>query len=143
MRHIRNTHLNMKHRCSLCEKQFTEGATLRVHEENFHGPNGLLPDGRSRFCPYCPLRRSKFSDSESLKAHIAVCRVERSFACDRCELRFRWKHHLVQHQRSTHEGLKKFICDDCGLAFTTKCNLQQHLFKPPKKGRCEAAVQPH
>ncbi len=141
MDHVKG-HFGVKFRCNLCGKQFLSQRALWKHKRTLHGPNGSLTrlsDGTSRLCPHCPNRRSKFADSESLKAHIAICPVQRPFACDGCQLRFREKRTVLQHQRIVHEKIR-FICDDCGRSFLMKWRLQQHLFNPSKKGDCPAAT---
>ncbi len=105
MEHVRK-HLGVKYHCGLCGKQFSSPDSLRKHKQLLHGPNGSLrrlSDGSSPLCPHCPLRRSKFADSESLKAHIATCRLERPFACDDCQLRFSQKENAARHQRTVHK----------------------------------------
>ncbi len=135
MEHVKSAHMGIEYRCNLCEKQFLGWQTLRTHERVVHGPNGSLthlPDGSSCLCPHCP-QRNGFCDSDSLKAHIAFCRVERPFACDGCQLRFTNRDGAVKHHRSVHEKIR-FVCADCGKSFQTKWMLTRHLFGPCKWG---------
>ncbi len=108
-------HLAVTHRYDLCRTHFSMQKYLWWHRHTLHGPNGslmLLADGSSGLCPHCPQRTSKFSDSESLKAHN-LCRVDRPFACSHCQLRFRCKRNMAVHERIVHDGIR-FLCDDCG-----------------------------
>ncbi len=125
-------HLRIGFRCNLCGKISTREGRLREHKRVVHGANGSrtdLPDGSSSVCPHCPKSRSRFADSDSLKAHIAICRIERPIACSGCQLRFRHQWTAIEHRRYVHDGIR-FVCDDCGWVFQKKSKLQKHLFKP-------------
>ncbi len=143
MRHVLvHMGIKIKCRCNLCGKVLSGKTQVKQHKNRFHGLNlsrTHLPDGSSSVCPHCPQSRNRFTDSECLKAHIAVCRKQRPFACDGCQLRFRDQSVAAQHRRYVHEGIR-FVCDDCGRVFQAKSVLQQHFFKPSKYNQCLKAA---
>ena len=60
----------------------------------------------------CDLCESKFTQKESLKAHIAsVHEEEKLFECDIYENAFTQKENLIVHIALIHEGERLFECD--------------------------------
>ena len=60
-RHIKSIHLELKHGCSVCDKEFSTKDSLTRHIEAVH-------EERKKFkCPKCPLR---FARQETLEKHV-------------------------------------------------------------------------
>lgn len=52
--------------------------------------------------PYaCDKCKSKFSDSNQLKAHMVIHQDEQPFRCETCNVTFRRSHHLINHKCTT------------------------------------------
>ena len=59
--HMNSIHLEQKHKCSICDKEFSTGGSLQRHINGVH-------EGRRNFkCPQCPL---KFARQETLDKHV-------------------------------------------------------------------------
>ncbi|CAB0030351.1 unnamed protein product [Trichogramma brassicae] len=50
----------------------------------------------------------------------------KDFACDKCERKFGFKTHLLNHQKTVHEGRKDYTCDNCEKKFGFIYNLRNH-----------------
>jgi DNA-directed RNA polymerase subunit RPC12/RpoP len=80
---------------------------------------------------------------ESLFPQSSNASGKKSYSCQMCSKRFKWRSHWKSHER-IHTGERPFQCEICGKAFTRSDGLQSHkkvhlkITKP-----CAATNQPH
>ena len=75
----------------------------------------------------CDLCDASYPVRKSLLRHIRLKHGDaKQFSCKQCAYSTTMKHHLEEHVRSIHQGIKE-ICDTCGRNFSDKSNLNKHL----------------
>ena len=67
------------------------------------------------------------NDSYSTSGNIQPENGKKEFACDHCNYKAAYKHHLTTHITAVHEKLKSFECGKCNYASSQKSNLNSHL----------------
>ena len=77
----------------------------------------------------CDLCDASYPVRKSLLRHIRLKHGDaKQFSCKQCAYSTTMKHHLDQHVRSIHQGIKE-PCETCGRNFSKKSNLNKHLRK--------------
>ncbi|XP_068624315.1 gastrula zinc finger protein XlCGF57.1-like [Battus philenor] len=136
------------HRCSQCNKNFTNKHTYKFHLKTCGSTNEKLP---SFFCDICNkgyIRKNglrthlktdhgfgnvlsckwcdkKFDAISRLKNHIVKHTRERNFSCDQCGGKFVTKAALIYHIR-LHTGERPFPCDLCNESFLSASRRMEH-----------------
>ncbi|XP_058421177.1 zinc finger protein 7 isoform X2 [Diceros bicornis minor] len=128
------------YKCSECGKAFSQNSTLFQHQI-IHA--GVKPYGCSE-CGKAFSRSSYLIEHQrihtraqwyheygnTLEGSAPVSRkktntVKKLHKCNECEKIFRWRSHLIIHQR-IHTGEKPYKCNECGKAFNRSSRLTQH-----------------
>ena len=75
----------------------------------------------------CDLCDASYPERKSLLRHIRLKHGDANqFSCSQCAYSTTMKHHLEEHVRSIHQGIKE-PCETCGRNFSDKSNLNKHL----------------
>ncbi|XP_044636770.1 zinc finger protein 7 isoform X1 [Equus asinus] len=128
------------YKCGECGKAFSQNSTLFQHQI-IHA--GVKPYGCSE-CGKAFSRSSYLIEHQrihtraqwyheygnTLEGSAPVSRrkvntVKKLHKCNECEKIFRWRSHLIIHQR-IHTGEKPYKCNECGKAFNRSSRLTQH-----------------
>ncbi|XP_063976326.1 zinc finger protein 585B-like [Diachasmimorpha longicaudata] len=153
------------HKCSICDKVFSQKSKLKTHELSHTGQRPF----KCRDCPKAYTSKSKlnahvrlhtrtdlhdckicdkiFSYPSYLKEHMKVHNVDdkkdvkvrgKKFECSICCKQFRMKKNLKAHLR-LHTGEGLFHCEICSKVFSQKYNLKIHMrtHKGVKLHKCE------
>ena len=113
---LRSHEINMhegtrNHKCSQCEKTFTQSASLRRHIESFHSGNVTVFN--------CELCQKNFTRKDNLKDHIENVhngRIKKPYKCDKRDKYFRKPSVLKKHSEIVHEGQMNYKCNYCPFA---------------------------
>ena len=70
---------------------------------------------------------------------------ERPFLCDKCDMTFKKRTLLINHQRQLHERIRPYACDKCTRAFFWPNELKKHIQKmhEGKKEICPHCGKPY
>ncbi|XP_072806186.1 zinc finger protein 7 isoform X1 [Vicugna pacos] len=128
------------YKCSECGKAFSQNSTLFQHQI-IHA--GVKPYGCSE-CGKAFSRSSYLIEHQRIHTraqwyheygnalegpnHMSRKKVntaKKLHKCSECEKIFRWRSHLIIHQR-IHTGEKPYKCNECGKAFNRSSRLTQH-----------------
>ena len=141
-KHKQTKHSNILVSCSLCEKTFSSGQSLKSHMRNVHTKSqaklicsrcGHLPGdcqcGENRpaqqtvACPLC----GKEVISKNLPSHLHYHRQStlRPYICQECSQTFTHASSLKRHAL-LHTGNKQFRCEKCGKEFFQKVAYETH-----------------
>lgn len=104
------------HRCSECEKTFTDKLYLKRHM--------IRHTGRRPFT--CSICKKCFTQKAHLRKHMRCHTGDKPFNCPMCDATFSLKQNLHRHITS-HSGEKSFNCPVCKKGFTQKCHLSRHM----------------
>lgn len=103
--------------CDICGKGYSWHTSYQNHM--------LTHTGETPYkCSYCD---KILCNKLSLQGHVMRIhnKVEKTFACDRCDRRFINKYELKYH-KANHEEQRRFMCDMCGKSLSTKNDLASH-----------------
>ena len=77
----------------------------------------------------CKICKKTFKSVYHMKRHAEnVHESIRKYACDKCQLVFKRKEHLNDHQ-TVHASERTFRCELCGYSSSWKCDLVHHMKK--------------
>ena len=80
--------------CKNCNKLFTSGRGLRLHEARIH---------QGKYPYYCPICQQGFSSPDNLRGHLSTAHnYERAYKCSVCDKRFSTKTILRKHTVRIH-----------------------------------------
>ncbi|XP_060143198.1 zinc finger protein 7 isoform X2 [Globicephala melas] len=128
------------YKCSECGKAFSQNSTLFQHQIIHAGvkPYGCSECGKafSRSSYLIEHQRihtraqwyHEYGNTLEASTHVSrkkVNTVKKLHKCNECEKIFRWRSHLIIHQR-IHTGEKPYKCNECGKAFNRSSRLTQH-----------------
>ncbi|XP_053752263.1 zinc finger protein 7 isoform X1 [Panthera pardus] len=128
------------YKCTECGKAFSQNSTLFQHQIIHAGvkPYGCSECGKafSRSSYLIEHQRihtraqwyHEYGNTLEASTHVSrrkVSTVKKLHKCNECEKIFRWRSHLIIHQR-IHTGEKPYKCNECGKAFNRSSRLTQH-----------------
>ncbi|XP_055298493.1 zinc finger protein 594-like [Sitodiplosis mosellana] len=120
--------------CEICKKEFSKRSNLQDHiRRRRHGPNA------NKF--KCSICGQLCINERKLQTHIGEIHLNlKKFRCNACEKSFKYKSHLIQHER-VHKGKIPFKCSYCDERFTSHSNKFQHeqSHTGEKRNACEKA----
>lgn len=133
---------SMTHKCTQCDKVFTQNHALKKHLDWVHGDKchvckvcGAKIKGsliqhmethtqEKKFC--CHICGKKMRGK--LKEHMLIHTGERPYACEFCGSTFKDKWYLRIHMRK-HNGERPYNCTECGQSFAARSAFTLHLKK--------------
>ena len=101
-KHINGVHKNIaQFKCKYpeCEKSFTTGYRLYVHELSHKGIKPFK----------CNICNKKFAEKGTLKVHLHSHSKYKKFKCDICKFECKTNTHLREHYKYKHHKLKYII----------------------------------
>nr|XP_042120798.1 zinc finger protein 7 isoform X1 [Peromyscus maniculatus bairdii]XP_042120799.1 zinc finger protein 7 isoform X1 [Peromyscus maniculatus bairdii]XP_042120800.1 zinc finger protein 7 isoform X1 [Peromyscus maniculatus bairdii] len=128
------------YKCSECGKAFSQNSTLFQHQiihagvkpyecsecgKAFSRSSYLIEHQRIHTRAQWYYEFGNAVESNTFLNPKKVNTVKKLHQCDDCEKIFRWRSHLVIHQR-IHTGEKPYKCSACGKAFNRSSRLTQH-----------------
>nr|XP_033816305.1 zinc finger protein 708-like isoform X2 [Geotrypetes seraphini] len=111
-------------KCSVCDKGFTQGINLRIHET-------IHTESKTYECSEC---NKSFNQREQLRIHERVHIGGKPYTCSECGKSFSQKGKLIIHE-IIHTGENPYTCSDCSKRFNRKDSLIIH--KRILHGNCE------
>ncbi|TNN69879.1 B-cell lymphoma 6 [Liparis tanakae] len=110
---------------------YSRDDTTKLHSEC----SSSSCEGNVYFCNGCD---SKFTETDSLKEHMAQVHSDKPYKCDCCQAAFRYKGNLASH-KTVHSGSKPYHCNICGAQFNRPANLKTHtrIHSGEKPYKCE------
>ena len=127
-KHIDSVHKKLrKHKCSFCEKAFTDPTPLKQHLERHKADPSVRPFK-------CHLCAKAFMLEVHLKGHILVVHESEKVKCDICNKEL-VKKSLTSHMSSYHSDIQ-LECPICGQKFTREMLMTKHIqvaHNPDKK----------
>ena len=106
------------HRCLVCKEVFSTRKDLQCHRTTTH------KDNQCTLCDYSGkifgnlIRHMRFVHEGQKEEH----------PCDRCDKVFSQKHHLKNHVKVIHDGIRDYKCDSCSKSFPQAKHLQLHVY---------------
>ncbi|KAJ2938662.1 hypothetical protein O0L34_g11989 [Tuta absoluta] len=118
--HERNDHrLDMRYKCGYCTEKFMSHRRKVTHLSEQHGIPPTTFD--------CKVCGKQFEGKFLMNTHVRrVHMMEKSHACEFCNMSFFNKRELDQHVVK-HTGVREFKCDICAKTFARKKTLRQHM----------------
>ncbi|XP_058515438.1 zinc finger protein 7 isoform X1 [Ochotona princeps] len=128
------------YKCSECGKAFSQNSTLFQHQiihagvkpyecsecgKAFSRSSYLIEHQRIHMRAQWSCEYGSTLEGSTFMSRKKVSTVKKLHQCADCEKIFRWRSHLVIHQR-IHTGEKPYKCSDCGKAFNRSSRLTQH-----------------
>lgn len=128
-------------RCIICNRTFRKLSSYQTHkctEEDM--------DKSSRTCQYanedvsfdklyCQLCEKQFETKLQMRNHGYRVHCKADNKCPYCLREFKRKHHLKDHVKTVHEGIRPYQCTYCdrsfGLSKTLRVHLMGHTNKRP------------
>ncbi|XP_065065660.1 uncharacterized protein LOC135691653 isoform X1 [Rhopilema esculentum] len=146
-KHVRRIHRGVKiseskadssderFKCTLCEKVFSNAASLREHGRIHTGERIKCSKCSSTFvqrsglrkhlrCLRCPGLKKEMEDRGE-DAKPKIYKRSRTWKCNECDKFFLGPSDLKAHSR-VHSGERPFTCSICGKSFTQPGNLTKH-----------------
>lgn len=123
--HYQQVHLGIRHKCSKCNRNFTQLEALKRHSLVSPCASGK-PKAAVCSCPTCG---REFARRKYLDMHVKFVHEEAPrFECDLCDKKFRFGYSLREHQNRVHFQMK-FYCDmaDCTKTASGKQAIIFHL----------------
>lgn len=115
---------NDSHEASFPPYALGDDVDLATNQELFKGePNGNI---FSESFAQEEEAESKEDAENKETQHSVNGNKGRSYACDRCEKVYKYKAHLITHER-IHTGEQPFMCTFCGDSFSSKSLLTRHM----------------
>jgi len=102
--------------CKICSKQVSRQSMIR-HLLN----HDILPNEPSP----CSICGKIFKNYLCLRDHEKFHRMERKYACQHCDMKFRYPDKLKRHIR-VHTREKPYQCNECGRQFAQASQLKTH-----------------
>lgn len=140
--HLKNRHPEVETPfvCSSCpDKSYKTLTELNLHLGKEHSDEFQLAKQGNKIyvivkklqCPHCP---NKFTSPSVLKTHITSHTKVKSYGCDICGAKFRYKFDIRKHKSGSRcqsvleAGLGKgFKCNICEVAYKSKTSLKNHM----------------
>ena len=105
--------------CPECGKKFSMKAHVQSHREQVHSIGAI-----SQMCDLCG---KEFKNEAALKTHMKT-HMEKTVACDLCELKFRTLENMRKH-RMRHTGERPNVCPYCKHGFIQLGVCKSHILK--------------
>ena len=168
---ILKDHYHAKHErkyCDLCDKSFMKFSDFVEHKRIKHKVYNITEKDKNKSCLKC---HTSFNDPRKFDTHIIECLgIQRRMkcklcetfwashfalefhivvghemimhCCDTCEYVTNQKQKMVEHKKSTHDGVKQFKCQICDKRFFRREHLKVHKATKhdigQKNFKCEA-----
>merc|ERR1711874_805478 len=117
--HINTVHLKIRQHCHLCDKTYNHKAKLQLHIKKVHEKNN------PRFpCPFGCKRT--FLDLKDHIKTVHEKKNHGRYICKICNKMLCGQGNLNKHIATVHEGARPFGCEFCGRTFTTKQHRDNH-----------------
>lgn len=129
--HLRITHSDLNHTCSVCGKIYKHQTSLTNHFRREHR-SGRKCDNLRRFI--CDICNKSFKHKNSLEAHIMYGHLKenKQYSCNICNMKF-IKHSAMIRHKSKHSKIKPLPCPRCSKSFSRKYLLMHHVEKCGKQ----------
>ena len=155
--HVESVHEGKKHKCSICDEEFTSKSKFDSHIAINHDEAKLLKcticdakyvsksglknhiffvheKNSGHQCPHCD---QKHPTESTLKNHIALRHSQTRYKCEHCDKTYKLETTLKMHIGIAHEGKKppEFFCPHCGKSFGSTTGVNRHIEAVHEKKR--------
>lgn len=133
--HLRITHSDLNHTCSVCGKVYKHQTSLTNHFRREHCSGGKLDNPRRFICDIC---NKTFKYKNSLEAHIMYNHLKenKQYSCNYCNKKF-IKHSAMIRHKTSHTKIRPMPCPHCRKSFSRKYLLMNHMEKCEKPERVD------
>lgn len=108
-----------KHRCLVCDKEFTTNSSLNTHLSIIHL--------RSFNYHQCHLCGKQFTYRTSLNVHLKSHNPAQVGKCHICNRKYQTKYQLRRHLWKVHSGNSPLTCQYCGKSIKYRHTLEKHI----------------
>lgn len=130
-----------KYTCPYCHLEFLREGSLFSHIDSLHEKDSAPDHYECSLCGYQTKKIAQFRKHTATHTDAAAAASDgitsRFFVCPVCQMTFKKRHRLREHQSKEHENRKPYSCDKCGQDFAALSNYTKHVcFRASNDVKC-------